>query len=49
VHAFLAGEGDSGAGGWAYWVWWNGEGWVFIGLELQCGKGSCTHGGGEKD
>jgi len=33
VNVFLAGA-VSGAGGWTSWVWWNGEGWVFIGLEL---------------
>jgi len=31
---FLAGGGGSRTGGGFYWVWWTGEGWVFICLEL---------------
>jgi len=41
--------GDRGAGGRAYWMWWIGEGWVFICLELQRDKTNCTYGGGDKD
>ena len=40
-------RGGSGAGGRAYWVWRNGEGWVFNCLRLQCGKVICTEGGGD--
>jgi len=29
-------------GGRAYWVWWSGEGWVYIRFRLQCDKVSCT-------
>jgi len=35
-------ENFSGAGGRAYSVWWNGAGWVFIYLELQCDMANCT-------
>jgi len=41
---FLAGGGVSRAGGRAYCVWRSGEGWVFIGLELQYDKGNSTYG-----
>jgi hypothetical protein len=27
----------------------NGEGWVFICLELQCDEVNCSYGGGEKE
>ena len=37
------------AGGQAYWVLWGGEGWMFICLELQFDKVSCTFGGRDKD
>jgi len=46
--SFLAGGGLSEAGGRLYWVWWSGEGWVFIGVELHYDKVNCTYGGGEK-
>jgi hypothetical protein len=49
VEWMVFGRGVSGAGGRAYWVWWNGEGWVFICMELQCDEVKCTQGGGEKD
>jgi hypothetical protein len=46
--SFLAGGGLSEAGGRFYWVWWSGEGWVFIDVELYYDKVNCTYGGGEK-
>jgi hypothetical protein len=47
VASFLAGGGVSGALGRAYSVWWSGEGWVFICLELQYDKVNCIYWGGE--
>jgi len=41
----LAGAEISGAVGRAYWVWCNGEGWVFICLELQYDKVNYAFGG----
>ena len=48
VASFLPVGGVSGVGGRAYWALWNGEGWVFICLELQFDKVYCTYGSGEK-
>jgi hypothetical protein len=42
------GVGVSGAGGRAYWLWWTGEGWVFVYLELYCDNVNCTYVGGER-
>ena len=49
IASSLDGEELSGADGRAYWVWWSGEGWVFICFELHCDKVNRTFGGGEKD
>ena len=45
----MAGIGVSGAGGRSLLGVVNGEGWAFIGLELQCDKENFIYGGGEKD
>lgn len=35
---FLVGGGLSGDVGRTYWMWWNGERWALVCLELQCDK-----------
>ena len=49
IALFLAGGRVGRAGGQAYWVMWGGEGWLFICLELQFDKVSCTFEGRDKD
>jgi len=44
VASFFAGAGVSGTGWRAYWVWWSGEGWVFMCLELKRDEVTCTDG-----
>jgi len=46
--SFLHVGGVSGVGGRAYWALWNGDGWVFICLELQFDKVYCTYRSGKK-